>query len=279
MLVVAVLLLAAAAAVFLGPLPLTFGSWRLRYPRVALFLWHSAFLAGLASALASLAWSISLAVATDSAGAKREDWLGPTVIVVAGWVGLASIGGIGALVFSRMEPITSAMRQTQEQFNLLAAQAAYRSVRMGRVDVVFIDSDLPVALSLPGGHARILVSSLLEEELTPIELRAVIEHERAHIAGRHGLVAQLAQLNRACLPRLLGAREFQRATALLVELIADDAAARVCGAESTASALSRLGEIQDSDAMVLRARRIATRPPRAARRAIATPVSALGDEV
>lgn len=278
MLVVAVLLLAAAAAVFLGPLPLTFGSWRLRYPRVALFLWHGVFLAGLASALASLAWSLTLAVTIDSTSGEHQDWLGPTVIVVAGWIGLASIGGIGALVFSRMEPITSALRQTQEQFNLLAAQAAYRSIRIGRIDVVFIDSDIPAALSFPGERARILVSSRLEDELTPIELRAVIEHERAHVTGRHGLVAQLAQLNRACLPRLLGAREFQRATALLVELIADDAAARVCGAASTASALARLGEIQDSDAMALRARRIAARPPRAARRPAAVSGPASGDE-
>lgn len=269
MFAIVALLVAAAAAIFLAPLPLTLGSWRMRFPRLALFLWHGVFLAGLASALASLAVSLLLAVMLDSDPHDTGGWLGPTVIVVAGWIGLASVGGVGALVFSRMEPITSALRQTQEQFNLLAASASYRSTRIGGVDVVFIDSELATALSFAGARPRILVASRLEEELTPAELRAVIEHERAHLVGRHGLVAQLAQLNRACLPRLLGAREFQRATALLVELIADDAAARVCGAASTADALARIGEIQGNDSMILRARRLRARPPRVTRRGAA----------
>ena len=268
MLIVAILLVAAAAAVFVAPLPLTLGSWRMRFPRLALFLWHGVFVAGLAAAFASLVLSLALAVTLDSGTGNGHGWLGPTVIVVAGWIGLVSVGGVLALVFSRMEPITNALRQTQEQFNLLAASAAYRSVRIGRVDVVFIDSDLPMALSFAGPRARILVASRLEDELSPAELRAVIEHERAHVTGRHGFIAQLAQLNRACLPGLLGAREFHRATQLLIELIADDSAARVCGVANTVGALDRLGRIQDNAAMILRARRLESRPPRSSARRV-----------
>ena len=85
-----------------------------------------------------------------------------------------------------------------------------------------------------------------------------VEHERAHVDLRHGLVLRLAEVNAACLPRVRAAAEMMRSSALLVELVADDAAARRCGT-AVASALRTLGTLEDDESMLLRALRLEQR--------------------
>lgn len=252
----------AIAAVFVAPLPLIGGRWRMRYPRMALALWHGVLSAGLLAAVGSLVWSLTLAISLHRSALPATKWFDPTVMALFGWVGLAAIGGLFALVFSRAEPLLHTHRRSREEFDLLAATAAQRTVGIHGVQVVFIESELPFAVSFGGHDRRVLVTSRLEAELTAAEVRAVIEHERAHVVQRHGWVVQLAQLNRLCVPRLFGAREFERATHLLVELIADDTSARVCGARDVASSLAKLGALQGNESMMLRGRRIASHPPR-----------------
>nr|WP_279672311.1 M56 family metallopeptidase [Flexivirga meconopsidis] len=106
------------------------------------------------------------------------------------------------------------------------------------------------------GGRRIIVTSALRERLTTGQLRTVLEHERAHLRRRHHLVLRLAGLNRACFPSLRGARAFGKSVHLLVEMSADDHAARVCGVDATASALERVAELQDLPSATLRARRL-----------------------
>lgn len=269
MFVVVGLLGYAILAALTSPLLLARGSWRITYPRLALFLWNTAFLSGLVSLVASLGWSVALVMATPSSKSVPAGWFGPTVIVVFAWVGLAAAGGIGALVLSRLEPIDAAKRRANEQLTLLEATAVYRTTHVSGTLVTFVDCAAPLAVSFAGPDRRIVVTSALEEELTPAQLRSVIEHERTHLSHRHGLIGSLAQLNLACLPQLFGAREFERSAHLLVELIADDQAARVCGIPDTANALVRVGKLRRSEAMELRAERLvhnSTRLPARGRR-------------
>src|SRR5690606_9085903 len=102
----------------------------------------------------------------------------------------------------------------------------------------------------------IVISSGLTDRLSPAELRAIIEHERAHLRGRHDLATRLAALSCACLPAVLASQELHRATQLLTELIADDAAARRCGRDVTASALAKLSAAAGDQLMLLRAERL-----------------------
>jgi Zn-dependent protease with chaperone function len=252
------------------------GAWRITYPRITLGLWNAAFLSGLAALAASLCWSITLVIATPSSKSVPNGWFDPTVIVVFAWVGLAVVGGALALVVSRVEPMDAAKRRANEQLTLLEATAAYRTSRVSGTLVNFVDCAAPLAVSFAGADRRIVVTSALEAELTPAQLRAVIEHERAHLTHHHGLVGSLAQLNHACLPKLLGAREFERSAHLLVELIADDHAARICGVPDTANALVRVGILRGSEAMELRAERLVantTRIPARSRRRVHALVS------
>ena len=269
MLVVVGLLGYAIFAALTSPLLLARGTWRITYPRLALGLWNVAFLSGLAALIASLCWSITLVMSTPSSKSVPSGWFGPTVIVVFAWVGLAVAGGVGALVLSRLEPMDAAKRRANEQLTLLEATAAYRTSRVSGTLVNFVDCAAPLAVSFAGADRRIVVTSALEAGLAPGQLRSVIEHERTHLTHHHGLIGSLAQLNHACLPKLFGAQEFERSAHLLVELIADDQAARVCGVTDTANALVRVGKLRGSEAMGLRAERLVdnnTRLPARSRR-------------
>ncbi|MEU0170334.1 M48 family metalloprotease [Streptomyces iakyrus] len=64
------------------------------------------------------------------------------------------------------------------------------------------------------------------EVLTEEQLRAVLEHERAHIAGRHHMVKVLVDAFSRAFRGLPLARQAKEQTNLLLEMIADDHALR-----------------------------------------------------
>jgi Zn-dependent protease with chaperone function len=73
--------------------------------------------------------------------------------------------------------------------------------------------------------------------LEPAELKAVLAHERAHLSGRHHLLRALARIGRLVLPFLPLMRDADAQVARLVEMHADDAAARTSDPRSLATAL------------------------------------------
>nr|WP_231747366.1 M56 family metallopeptidase [Auraticoccus cholistanensis] len=133
--------------------------------------------------------------------------------------------------------------------------------------ITVVESERALACALPGrlpggsgARHRVVVSSGLARALTPAELRAVMQHELAHLRLHHPVLVRLARLNAACLPLLPGARELHRVTGLLVELIADDAAARRCGSAPLARALTTIGTREGDESMLLRAERLRRSP-------------------
>ena len=75
--------------------------------------------------------------------------------------------------------------------------------------------------------------------LSAEEVRAVVAHERAHLRGRHHLTLALVLAARRALPCRLTA-DAVREVGLLLEMIADDVAARRAGPSAVAKALLRL---------------------------------------
>ncbi|MCK9926664.1 M56 family metallopeptidase [Frankia sp. Mgl5] len=105
-----------------------------------------------------------------------------------------------------------------------------------------LDHPVAVAYCVPGvRHARVVVSAGLLRTLTPEELDAVLAHEEAHVSGRHDLVIQPFVAWERTFPFLRPAREATAAVSLLVEMLADDAAARRTCGRTLARALARLG--------------------------------------
>ena len=248
------------AMLALAPVVVTRGAWRVRSPRLALALSHAVTLAGLACVVSTLVWTLAAVTSRHYESGTEAFWLQPTALMLFGWVGLAAAGGLIAMIFTSTEPMTEADRRVRLEFSLLASRGmtyVHNDVR-----IVIVPAQKPIALSVTGSDQRILIASALTELLNDEELHAVIEHERAHLVQHHGALTRLAQLNRACFAFLPATSELERCTRMLVELIADDTAARHAGAVHLANALWKVGQATADDALLARARRIAGHPPR-----------------
>jgi len=253
------LLAVSAALIFVTPRLLRVRPWAVRHPRLSLFLWFALFCAGCLSAVGSV---VSAVVGGLEVG-HATDAVTAVVLTVTAWLGLGAVGCTLALLINSGEPIMDAARVQRRDVVPHGSHLDERpSLTLAR-----IPSDDVVACSLPGREPTIIIPTRLESELTPAQLQAVIAHEFAHLEGRHHLLKRIAAVNAACLPRRLRVgREFLRAVTLLLELAADDAAARQAGAVHLANALARIGELVGDPTMVMRAERLTTRSWPTARR-------------
>ncbi|EHK89194.1 M56 family metallopeptidase [Saccharomonospora azurea] len=105
--------------------------------------------------------------------------------------------------------------------------------------LVEVDHPVAVAYCVPGRHPRIVVSAGARRLLSKAELDAVLAHERAHARERHDLVLAPFQALRRLLPSSRLLTRVCSTIELLVEMCADDRAARQHGREPLARALER----------------------------------------
>jgi Zn-dependent protease with chaperone function len=142
----------------------------------------------------------------------------------------------------------------------------------GEPDVVIIDAVKPAAYCVSGRPPAIVVTSATLAALRPDELSAVLAHERAHLAGGHlNVVAALRSLA-SVFPNLALMTEGAAHVARLLEMCADDAAARRHGNAVLVSGLMALAGAAPAEALaaadvavVTRAERLTAPPTRRAR--------------
>ncbi|MEV7502484.1 M56 family metallopeptidase [Streptomyces sp. NPDC093018] len=104
-------------------------------------------------------------------------------------------------------------------------------------ELIVAASAVPRACAVPGRPGRILVTSAMLGALGPAERRALLAHERAHLAHRHDVLVTAATLAAAADPLLCPVRS---AVVHLVERWADERAAAAVGdRRTTAHALAR----------------------------------------
>ena len=106
---------------------------------------------------------------------------------------------------------------------------------------VVLEAEQPAVYCVPGRPATIVLTTGALAVLGPTQLRAVLAHERAHLAGRHHLLITLGKAMRTGLPAVplftRGAEEVAR----LAEMRADDVAARRSGRDTLLQALVAMG--------------------------------------
>jgi len=197
-------LLALLAVLLAWPIPnwLAKAAWPSRRPRRAIGLWQAIGLSGGFAAVGSL-----LLVGFDPLG---PDW---TLLNLAGLAGAALLLAwlLGVLAWIDLDGV--------------------------RV----LDHPEPAAYCLPGPRPRIVVTHGAIASLGPEELAAVLAHERAHAVGRHELIIQPFVAWESALPFLPPARRATAAVAELVEMLADDHAARETSPRALARALAQVG--------------------------------------
>jgi Zn-dependent protease with chaperone function len=222
-------LLAALCALFAvlmaWPVPLWLAAarWPSRYPRRAVALWQAIGLSGGFCAVGALlllgfdplgpAWTLAN-LAGIAGGALLTSWL------------------LGVLLTNTVR-IERQLRRQRDAVDLLAW--------IDRDGVRVLDHPEPAAYCLPGPRPRIVVTHGAVESLGPEELAAVLAHERAHADGRHELIIQPFVAWESALPFLRPARRATAAVAELVEMLADDAAARETSPRALARALAQVG--------------------------------------
>lgn len=229
-----------AAIGFVAPHLLLRSRWPHRAPALAAAAWHA------------LAVSFSIAAALSASSLAM-----PTVHLHAGLVGLLHTCGLGVGAgqpdpdtVDRLSVATPAAVGIalvgSFVFHLVRARRARTRHRVAvdlvgrhstRLCATVLPYDAPAAYCLPGRHPRVVISDAAVQRLTPAQLDAVLEHEQAHISGRHHLVLAAAEAFHSVFRWLPLARHAREQTVLLLEMIADDRALRRHPQEVLATAM------------------------------------------
>ncbi|MBI0293208.1 M56 family metallopeptidase [Streptomyces sp. PRKS01-29] len=137
-------------------------------------------------------------------------------------------------------------------------------------EATVVDHGPPAVYCLPGRRHRVVVTRGALDVLSDAQMRAVLEHERAHIEGRHHLLHLLVDAFSRAFPGLPLARHAKEQTALLVEMIADDRALRHHSRDALAAAMCEVAAGQapqgtlgvGGPGALIRLRRVLTPQPR-----------------
>ncbi|HLR28048.1 MAG TPA: M56 family metallopeptidase [Ruania sp.] len=116
---------------------------------------------------------------------------------------------------------------------------------------------VPMAYCIPGRTQKVVLTDAALEVLDADEVDAVIEHERAHLRARHDLVLEAFTALHAAFPRFVRSQLALEAVHQLLELLADDGAARHVGSQRLGSALGKLGSTAQSGPVQARRARLA----------------------
>ncbi|HEY1829243.1 MAG TPA: M56 family metallopeptidase [Acidimicrobiales bacterium] len=253
------LLLAIIATALIGPATITLrhAGWVSKAPRMAVLVWQSL---GLSAAIAFIGSGLCVAVARFHVG-----FFGGIARLGAGLLDGHPLRGLGlpdalGLTLAADLAIVLAFVALATVWKTLRVRARHRllvnliaRVNPGHPGTMLIEDPRAVAYCVPGIHPRIVVTTGALAALSGEELAAVLDHERGHIHGRHGLVllpmTRLWDLFRF-IPYATLAPEAMRE---LLEMAADDHAARRHNPAALASALLRLATPDTLPAAVFRA--------------------------
>jgi Zn-dependent protease with chaperone function len=235
------MLLAYAAALGIaGPFLLGRGDWADRAPRLGIVVWQACTFSLLAAvALAG----ISLAVPGVRAAhgfadlfqicqtVMRAHYSSSGVPAIAGATGAI---GIPLWAFGHcVVALTTTARARRAHARALVAVARHRP----DLDALVIEHAQPMAYCLPGRCRSVVLSTGTLERLDRDQLSAVIAHERSHLEDRHDLAINVAVAIARAFPGIPLFRRARQEIMRLVEMVADDVAARDHDRVTVAAAL------------------------------------------
>jgi Zn-dependent protease with chaperone function len=156
-------------------------------------------------------------------------------------IGLASItvaasAFVGALAIRVGRSLLRARTGTRRH----AESARIVGRRIAGVDGLVLDAPQKMAYCLGGRSGTIVITSAAVAALQRPHLDAVLAHERAHLTGHHHLLLAVTRALAASLPRIRLFSVGQVEVARLLEMCADDTAARRHGPTTLLSALLTL---------------------------------------
>ncbi len=242
MTIAAVLLGYAACVGTLGARVLSRAGWMARAPLLGIVTYLAAGWSVLAAA--GLA-GVTLAVHATALGGGLSNLIGACVLRLRAMYatpGGASIAGLGLIMAGAVMARTAL---TTVSHLHAAGRQARRHAQTARLvghpepalGAVLVEHPEPAAYCVAGRRPTVILTTGAVAALDPAQLRAVLAHERAHLAGRHHRLLAMARIAGQVLPFLPLMRDADAQVARLVELHADDAATRASDPRSLATAL------------------------------------------
>lgn len=219
-------------------------------PRLAVTAWLAAMGSVVAAWVAALALFVTEVIQSwGQLGRVLTGCVSDLRVVVLGGYGdalqvivvmLVAFATLAVVVLGTRAAI--ALRRSRQSTNdhIRAARIAAGGSPPGPGGALVIESQRRGVYCLAGRPPTIVVTRAALQALDDAQLAAVISHEQAHLSGRHHTVLALTGALSRILSRLRlftdGAREIAR----LLEMCADDAAARRHGADTVVDALLAL---------------------------------------
>ncbi|MFJ9952224.1 M56 family metallopeptidase [Kitasatospora sp. NPDC091207] len=226
--------------------------WAEREPVLALLVWQCLVVAVLLCCALGLVLAASAALPALRAvlftGAPHGVEAAYALQEAEGWgrlcAAILAAGGVQTVLALTRE-VRSAKALRNRRHAQLASRApelpeSIEALRRRRERLVVLENVRPEAWSLPGHHSRLVVTTGALQQLTDRELAAVLSHERGHVRARHHWLSQCSQALASGFPGVGVFSAFRDQVGELVELAADDRAARRHGRHTTAVALAEL---------------------------------------
>lgn len=104
----------------------------------------------------------------------------------AGWLSL------GAAILLPAGAAIGLLQARRHRLTMRAGPSLGAHLLRDDYELVVLPTDELVAVAVPGKPAQVIVSAAVESVLTPIQFRAVVEHEAAHLRGGHSRYLLLA---------------------------------------------------------------------------------------
>jgi Zn-dependent protease with chaperone function len=219
---------------------------RARWTALAPLLATVTYLAAGWSVVAALGLAgLTLAIHATALGGDLSHLIGACVLRLRetyGTPGGAAVAGLGLTLAGAVaaRTVVTAMthlRATRQQARLHAETARFVGRTEPSLGAVLVEYSEPVAYCVRGRHPTVVLSTGALHALEPAQLEAVLAHERAHLSSRHHLLRAVARIGHLALPFMPLMRDADTQVARLVEMHADDAAARASDPRSLATAL------------------------------------------
>jgi Zn-dependent protease with chaperone function len=156
------------------------------------------------------------------------------------WIAIASLLVVSWATLRILTSIIGGLRDASRRRVAHLTGLSLVGRRSRRLNATIVDWPEPVAYCLPARPGVVVLSSAALRALSGRELRAVLEHERAHLAGNHSTISTIARGISHALPHLPLFAQLGQQIATLLEMRADDRAARHVGRRTVAGALAAM---------------------------------------
>jgi Zn-dependent protease with chaperone function len=220
--------------------------WPDRAPAAAVVLWQAVTLAGVLCALGVVLAGPEELVRAIGTGRPVAVAALIGALTVAAVIVIRLLGSLAGVSYrsrarrARHRTLVDLLDRAERRRDLDVADLDLTGLRV-------LDGALPLAYCVPGRSPRVVLSGGALDVLDHRQVAAVVAHEQAHLRHRHEVVMESFTAFHRAVPAPLRSRAPLDAVRLLLEMVADDAAARRTGPAAVRAALARLSDDDGGD--------------------------------